>query len=180
MPSRRGPLDEENLRQFLQTAYPRILANLALVTRDRGEAEDALQDALARAWARSESGEAIASLEAWVAVVALNLARSRLRRIGAERRATARLEGKLFLLPESTPSLDASRDSADLRAAISRLPRRQREIVFLHYYMDLAVGEAAHMLGIGEGTAKKALHRARQALAGSLQEPDDRYQAEEL
>ena len=111
--------------------------------------------------------------------MALNLARSRLRRIGAERRAKARLQGKQLLFSEKNPNLDASRDLADLRQAISRLPRRQREIVFLHYYMDLGLAEAASLLGIGEGTAKKALHRARQTLATSLRETEQRHAPEE-
>jgi RNA polymerase sigma factor (sigma-70 family) len=109
--------------------------------------------------------------------VALNLARSRLRRIGAERRAKARLQGKQLFLSEPNP--DASRDLADLRRAISRLPRRQREIVFLHYYMDLGLAESADLLGIGEGTVKKALHRARQTLATSLRETDETLEPEE-
>ena len=79
-------------------------------------------------------------------------------------------------MSEQITNVDASGDLADLRLAISRLPRRQREVVFLHYYMDLGVAEAANMLRIGEGTAKKALHRARQNLATSLYETDESYQ----
>jgi RNA polymerase sigma-70 factor (ECF subfamily) len=83
---------------------------------------------------------------------------------------------RLFL---SEPNLDALRDLADLRQAISRLPRRQREIVFLHYYMDLGLAESASLLGISEGTAKKALHRARLTLATSLRETEESRQPKE-
>ena len=74
---------------------------------------------------------------------------------------------------DASLNADSSSDFGDLRLAVSRLPRRQREIVFLYYFMDLEVAEAANILGIGEGTVKKALHRARQTLATSLYETDE-------
>ena len=51
-----------------------------------------MQEALLRAWERSEKGDEIDSLDGWVTTVALNLARSGLRRMRSERRARARLD----------------------------------------------------------------------------------------
>ena len=110
----------------------------------------------------------IRSIEAWVGVVALNLARTGLRRLAAERRARSRLErssaasGGALVEPETTVDL------ADLRAAVSALPRRQREAIFLRYFLDLDVAEVSEALGVSEGTAKKALFRARATLAEML------------
>lgn len=55
-----------------------------------------------------------------------------------------------------------------VRAAIRNLPRRQREVVYLCYYLDLGVVAAARALGVNVGTVKKALHRARATLATKL------------
>jgi DNA-directed RNA polymerase specialized sigma24 family protein len=62
------------------------VAAVALVTGSRPAAEDAVQEALVRAWERTRKGEAIDSLGAWVATVALNVSRSGVRRKMAERR----------------------------------------------------------------------------------------------
>lgn len=142
-----------------------MLANLILVTGDRGAAEDALQEALARAWARGEHEGELRSVEAWVGIVALNLARGWLRRLGSERRARARLEAR-SVAGEVDPDREIS--TAAVRAAIRDLPRRQREVVYLCYYLDLGVAAAARALGVNVGTVKKALHRARATLATKL------------
>jgi RNA polymerase sigma-70 factor (ECF subfamily) len=127
-----------------------------------------VQEALARAWERSERGEQIVSLKAWVTRVALNLVRSGFRRLMAERRARERL-GR----GEKARSSGADADwVVDLERALSHLPRRQREATVLRYYLDLDVREVAEALGIKEGTAKTTLHRARHALALSLSESD--------
>ena len=51
------------------------MAAVSLACGSRAAAEDAVQEALARAWERSERGEHIESLRAWVMKVAINLVR---------------------------------------------------------------------------------------------------------
>ena len=123
-----------------------------------------MQEALLRAWERSEKGEEIESLNAWVTTVAVNLSRSALRRLRSERRARARLRGSAWA---EDPALGACR-SVDLERALSKLPRRQREAVVLRYYLQLDTREVAAALRVNEGTVKSTLFRARAALAGAL------------
>jgi RNA polymerase sigma-70 factor (ECF subfamily) len=157
-------VDEIAIREFLHTRYPRLVAAVALVCGSRPAAEDAVQEALLRAWERSEKGEEIESLNAWVTTVSLNVARSGLRRLMAERRARSRI-GRDFV-PET------SADRVDVERALSSLPRRQREAVVLRYYLQMDTREVAEVLGIHEGTVKSTLSRARTALAGALGETD--------
>ena len=133
----------------------------------RAAAEDAVQEALARAWERSLHGEDIRNLEAWVRTVAVNLSRSAMRRLLAERRAgdLLRRAGRLGGL---APGPSAER--VDVLEALARLPRRQREATVLRYYLGLDVAEISAALGVREGTTKTTLHRARHALARSLGE----------
>jgi RNA polymerase sigma-70 factor, ECF subfamily len=146
------------------------------VSGNRAAAEDAVQEALARAWERSERGQRIAAPSAWVTTVAMNLIRSRFRRILAERRAHERLRDRSGQdrgsYPDSGRSPSAVGDAIDVRRALTALPRRQRETTVLRYYLGMEVAEIAAVLGISEGTAKTTLHRARRALARSLGESD--------
>jgi len=156
-------VDEVALREFLHTSYPRLVAAVALVCGSRPAAEDAVQEALLRAWERSQKGEEIESLEGWVTTVALNLARSGLRRIRSERRARARAR-----LDSSAVGEPPTADRIDVDRALAALPRRQREVAVLRYYLQLSTREVASALELEEGTVKSTLFRARAALAGAL------------
>lgn len=157
--------DETRIRTFLQVDYPTVVAGLDLASGSRAAAEDAVHEALARAWARMERGERIDSLKAWVTTVATNLVRSRFRRLRAERRARRRLGVE----PVGTPG-GGTEERLDLRRALEGLPERQREVVVVHYYLGFSVAETAEATGTSEGTVKKALHRARETLARALGE----------
>ena len=63
-------------------------------------------------------------------------------------------------------------DGHAVRQALSRLPRRQREVTVLRYYGGLDVREIAAWLGIAEGTVKAMLFRARQSLADALRDSE--------
>jgi RNA polymerase sigma factor (sigma-70 family) len=157
-------VDEIAIREFLHTSYPRLVAAVALVCGSRPAAEDAVQEALLRAWERSEKGEEIESLDAWVTTVSLNLARSGLRRLRSERRAKSRLRG-LSLLADHAGATDRA---IDVERALATLSARQREAVVLRYYLQFDTREVATALGINEGTVKSTLSRAREALATGL------------
>jgi RNA polymerase sigma-70 factor (ECF subfamily) len=154
-------VDEVALREFLHTSYPRLVAAVALACGSRPAAEDAVQEALLRAWERSEKGEEIESLEGWVTTAALNLARSALRRVRSERRARTRLGASAIGEPPTADRIDVDR-------ALSKLPRRQREVAVLRYYLQLDTREVASALQIDDGTVKSTLSRARAALAEAL------------
>ena len=154
-------VDEIAIREFLHTSYPRLVAAVALTSGSRPAAEDAVQEALIRAWERSDKGEEVDSLEGWVTTVALNLARSGLRRLRSERRARARLDASMVGEPPTADRIDVDR-------ALATLPRRQREVAVLRYYLQLDTREVASALELNEGTVKSTLSRARAALAQTL------------
>jgi RNA polymerase sigma factor (sigma-70 family) len=142
--------------------YPRLVNAVALASGSYPAAEDAVQEALVRAWMRSERGERVESLPAWVAAVALNQTRSGWRRATAERRARRRLgHPPDVAAPPGEASLEVAR-------ALAELPRRQREVAVLRYLLEMSTSEVASALGIGEGTVKSSLARARAHLAEAL------------
>ena len=150
-----------------------MVGAVALISGTGAAAEDAVQEALARAWERSERGERIESLKAWVTTVAINQVRSGFRRLRAERRARQRAgPGAWPEVSAGLPSMPGTELALDVRRALQSLPRRQREATVLRYYLDMDVAEIAQVLRINEGTAKTTLHRARRALAEALGDED--------
>ena len=156
-------MDDATIREFLSRDYPRLVNAVAMVAGSYPVAEDAVQEALVRAWTRSDRGEPIDSLPNWVAAVALNLSRSGRRRTRSERQARDRLDA---VAPRSVAGPDGTR--LDLFAALAALPRRQREVAVLRYLLGLSTRETAQVLSISEGTVKNSLSHARDALAVSL------------
>lgn len=156
-------LDEGAIRAFVVHDYPRIVIGLAVMCGSRPAAEDAVQDALAKAWERSERGEHIDQLAGWVTVVARNSLKSWLRRLRAEHRAKGALQ-------RASPAVSQgiNEDRLDVVRALALLPKSQREVTVLHYYLGMSVVEIGKALGVSDGTVKSTLHRARKALAPVL------------
>lgn len=154
-------MERERLSKFVRQDHGRVVAALAFACGDPGRAEDAVQEALARAW--QHDGD-IEHLSAWVARTALNEVRSGARRLGAERRAHERAARRPGRPGPAEPRLPED----ELLAALHQLPARQREIVALHYLLDLSVADVAEALQVATGTVKTQLHRAREALRVEL------------
>ena len=104
---------------------------------------------------------------AWITRAALNRIRTGFRRAGAERRALERLAARTVSAGAGEPTgIDAR-----MARALVQLPPSQREIVVLHYLLDLSVADVAARLGVVEGTVKTQLHRARASLRTAIGEP---------
>jgi RNA polymerase sigma-70 factor, ECF subfamily len=153
----------DDFERCFAAAYPRLVRQLFAVVGDVGEAEDVVQEAFARAAVRWQRIRVYDDPEAWVRRVALNRARSNLRR---SRRALAALVrvGPVADVPELSP------DATAVAMAMRRLPLRHREVLVLYYLVQLSVEETARQLGIPTGTVKSRLARGRAALARQLGE----------
>jgi len=100
---------------------------------------------------------------AWVRRVVTNLSVSMIRRRAVEAKALARTA------VGAVPPLPAlSTEDVAFWAAVRKLPRRQAQVIALHYLEDRSVVEVARILDIAEGTVKKHLHDGRLALVRRL------------
>jgi RNA polymerase sigma-70 factor (ECF subfamily) len=164
---------EMDLDTFVATEYPKVVAAVGLITGNRQDAADAVQDAIVGFLAKPPT-RPITNVAAWITVVASNRARD----IRRSRAAEARALEKVGVDDESTPVNAA--DSAlggldvDVKAAIETLPLQQKQVCVLHYLLDQSVETIAEGLGVSEGTIKTQLHRARKALAARLRKEDHR------
>ena len=147
--------DEDALRAFLAGPYRRVLRTVRLASGSDADAEDAVQEAIARAWERRAD---IDHAEAWVLTVALNLTRSRWRTLLRYRKPAA----------VQLRSGEEDLVTAEWLLILRDLPRRQREVAVLHYVDDLPLASIAEIVGTTEGAVKNALFNARRALADAL------------
>ncbi|MBN9605825.1 MAG: sigma-70 family RNA polymerase sigma factor [Actinomycetales bacterium] len=155
-----------DLDAFVAREYPKVVAAVGLITGNRQDAADAVQDALV-GFLQKPPARPIENLAAWITVVASNRLRDRQRSRAAESRALARVG----LADERTEDALAGLD-VDVARALSELPEKQKEVCVLHYLLDQSVETIAEGLGVSEGTVKTQLHRARKALAARLGRED--------
>lgn len=151
---------DPGFRELYERDFAAVFRAVYLLCGDRQLAEDATQEAFARALARWRRLHGQPWAAGWVTTTAFNVARRQLRQ-----------------RPSVIAGPDAWRASAhderlDLHAAIRGLPARQQEAVALHYLLDLPVAQTAAAMGCDEGTVKSHLHRARSALSRALRETD--------
>jgi RNA polymerase sigma-70 factor (ECF subfamily) len=167
--------DSDAFAALASTRVDRLYATAVLMLRDHTGAEDAVQEALVRAWRDLPSLRDRERFDAW-------LRRLLVRSCYDEARRNRRHRGNVTLLPQhELPTPDSSAQLADrdeMDAALGRLSRDHRAIVVHHYFLGLSLAEIAHALDIPLGTAKSRLHHARIALRDGLERSAARTRSE--
>ena len=148
--------------QVYRSCYARLVGQLFLVTTDRAEAEEAVQEAFTRLWAKWPELQRYDNPEAWTRHVALNIAISRWRR--HKRNVQLPAAGELATRPDP--------DGGDLVASLAALPAKQRQALVLHHVAGLSVAEVAAEMSARPGTVKSWLSRGRAALARLVQDKE--------
>src|SRR3954447_16744144 len=137
---------------------------------DASEAEDATQDALARAWGQRARLRDDSSAQAWFDRILVNVCRDRMRRhrivrwlliSGSETNATA------------DPFAATLARDAFLRS-VAELDVEHRIVVVLRFAADLPDGGDARRLGVPVGTVKSRLHYALRRLRRAM--PDEGFE----
>ena len=129
------------------------------------EAQDAVQDAAASAWAGFDDLRDRSRFDAWFDRILVNGCRDRLR---ARRRI-----GLVALDAAPDPAVpDGARQAGErdaLHRALAQLPADQRLAVALRYYGDRSLEEIAELTGERLGTVKSRLHYGLQALRAAYE-----------
>jgi RNA polymerase sigma-70 factor (sigma-E family) len=142
---------DDGFEEFVAARGQRLLTTAALLTQDRHLAEDLLQVTLLKvwsAWQRIHSHP-----EAYARRTMVHTYTSWWRRRWNGERPSADLPD----VPRDAPDGEAA---LDLRAALARLPRRQRTVVVLRYYEDLTEREVAALMDCSVGTVKSQASKA--------------------
>lgn len=158
-------MDPDEFDELYEASHRRLTAQVYAMTGSWDEAQECVQEAFERAWARREQLRRAEHPEAWIRTTAHRLAISRWRRVVRSRRPA----DPALARPVVTASPDA--DHVTLVDALRQLPDAQRRALVLHYVADLSVRDVAAELGVAEGTVKARLSRGRAALAVLLADP---------
>ena len=152
--------DEADYAEFYASAWPRLFRLAYAISGDAGRAEDAVQSALAKAYASWRRVTSAAHPEAYVRRMVVNEV------LAVRRRGWWKSE-RSGHVPEAGIVGSAEQDvvdRAELWQSLSALAPRQRAVLVLRYYEDLSEQQIAEVLGCSRGTVKSQAADALAAL----------------
>jgi RNA polymerase sigma-70 factor, ECF subfamily len=158
------PIDRRAVDQLVVEHLPAALRLAARLAGD-AHAEDLVQEALCRVLRQWKSFRGESSFKTWLLQIVVNVDRDRRRRTRPES-----LDPGDVPSPAAGPSelAAATELQQKLRAAVDRLPARQREVAHLMWGEGLSAAETASVLGIAEANVYVNLHHARTRLAATI------------
>ena len=157
-----GAVVSETFESFYRREIRSLVGLAYVLSGSRGAADDLAQDALLAAYRHWDRVSRYENPGGWVRRVVANRSVSVARRRLSESRALMRFGGQRVVLAELSP------ESEELWSAVRGLPRRQAQVIALHYWNGLGTAEIAAELELSEGTVKTHLQRARHSLAAVL------------
>jgi RNA polymerase sigma-70 factor (sigma-E family) len=140
--------------EFVAARSAHLLRTARLLTQDPELAEDLVQTVLGKCWAvwsRIDADDP----GGYVHRVLVNTYTAWWRRRWNAERPTSELPQ-----PADRSEQSSADERADLRSALRNLPRRQRSVVVLRFYLDLSIEETAELMGCTTGTVKSQTSKA--------------------
>jgi RNA polymerase sigma-70 factor (ECF subfamily) len=156
---------EDTFELFFEAEYPRLLRAMYLVTGSRHEAEELVQDTFVRALERWERVRRAENRPGYLYRMAVNLYRSKLRRV-------ARAARKTFRPGAEADPFQAADDRDAIGRALGSLSASQREALVMVEWLGMTDDEVGALLGISPITVRVRIHRARGVLRPLLS-PED-------
>ncbi len=169
LPSPRTVSDDGELpvtfEEFVATAHAGLFGAMCLVTRDRHEAEDVMQEALLSVWERWDRVGTMDDPEGYLYRTAFNAFRRR------RRRAALAVKRAVRLAPAPDRFGEVETRDVVVRALGSLTPR-QREAVVLTELLDYPSEEAASIMGISSSTVRVLASQGRERLRQTVGDAD--------
>ena len=168
-------LDGNGADRLLQMRFadelPGLLRLARRLTRDEQDAEDAVQDAIERAWRARGQLRDLGAVGGWLRrIVARSVADAHRRQADVP----VGLAGELDVLPDVADPADviaAADDERILRAALRELRANDQIAIVLHDGAGWTADEVGHLLGVTTEAAYKRIQRARVRLVSVLARP---------
>ena len=164
--------------ELWQSHTKRILRTTYRITRNREDAEDALQDSFLRAFLHIKDFDGRSSFSTWLTRIAINSALMILRKKRSALELSIEDPGNhdgnpgFPDVPDRAPDPEAHCAQREregiLRGAIRALRPTIRQAIELHKLQEHSLEETAKMMGLSVGAAKTRLHHGKAALRKSL------------
>jgi RNA polymerase sigma-70 factor (ECF subfamily) len=155
---RRAREGDEAAYESLVRAHQEAVFRLAyLFMGSADDADDIAQEVFIRAYRALDRFDDSRPLRPWLLSITANAARNRRRAFGRYVNALRRL-----IVPEISISAEAEKslEAQALWQAVRRLSAADQEVIYLRYFLELPVNEAAQAMNVEPGTVKSRLSRA--------------------
>jgi len=153
--------------EFFEAEYRRLCDAMVLLTGDPLDAEEFAQEAMTRVLERWDRVGAMDSPTGYLFRTAMNLHRNRVRRVLVRARRAVHED------PATPDHSSTVGDQQDVRLALMKLSRAEREALVLVDWQQMDAAAAGRLLGISANAIRVRLHRARAALRQHLGETSD-------
>ena len=160
-------MGDDGFTEFCDVEWPRLVNALGMYTGDVLVAQELAQEALTRAYQRWGTVSSLESPGGWTRKVAINLARSSMRRRHAELRALSRARQAARIGVPTSP-VDSD-DALVVRDALTALDDKQRQVLVCRFYLDLSVDDTAATLRLSDANVRVITHRGLRLLAGLIE-----------
>src|SRR5262249_21929254 len=156
----------------LYDRHNRLLFGLILrILRDRGEAEEILQEVFLQVWTRAETyNVALGSPGGWLVRIARNRAIDRLRANAVRLRAVDAAPPPEGATATPETAAAQSEQQRAVARALDALPEEQRVLIEHAYYFGLTQSELANRFKLPLGTVKTQIRTGMMALREQLGE----------
>jgi RNA polymerase sigma-70 factor, ECF subfamily len=164
-----GPGAEEFVSHLVQEHGAALIAYATHLTGDRYAAEDVVQEALTRAWQRSESLQTgKGSVRGWLLTVVRNIVIDQARARSARPKEVAESPAQP---PITDDHAEDVANSLTVMSLLDTLGEDHRRVLIELYYRGKSTAEAAESLGVPPGTVKSRCFYALRQLRERMQEP---------
>lgn len=157
--------DEAAYEQLVREHQEAVFRLAYLMLGSPADAEDVAQEVFISAHAALDRIDDTRPLRPYLLAIAANRARNRRRALGRYVAALRRL-----IVPEHNVRAETERalEAQALWGAVRRLSETDQEVIYLRYFLELSVDEAAQAMGVEPGTVKSRLSRALVRLRGVI------------
>lgn len=152
-------ITKEDFVQVVEESMELLFRLSYSILKNKPDAEDAVAEALLKAWERRWQVKENDNLKNWLTAIVINNAKS----------MCARRQYVLPITPQMLLALEHSSNNVEVKKVdiwsfLTEMKEKHKTVLLLYYYADYPVEEIAEILHVPEGTVKSRLSRAREEL----------------
>jgi RNA polymerase sigma factor (sigma-70 family) len=159
---------EQLFREYGEYVYRTAL----FLTRSRTHADDIVQETFVRIYTKFHTYDKAKPIKPWIYKITINVTRNYLKK----QRIYSLFKASKLTNDHSSDSLESvylhKAELKELWELVNKLSQKSREILILHYYLELTLPEIAEILDIPLGTCKSRLHTALTQLRKKVKEEE--------